>query len=91
MKEFAMKLVLELSPELESELASEASQLGLPLQEHALRLLAAGRNLSAGPHTGAELVAFWQGEGVVGSRPDIVDAQTHAREIRAQAELRVRI
>lgn len=40
--------------------------------------------------TGAELVAFWQRESVIGSRPDIEDSQAHARAIRERAEHRTR-
>ena len=85
-----MKLVLEVPPELEAELAAEASQLGLPLQEHALRILALGRNKPSVPSTGAELVAYWQAEDLVGTRPEIADSPTHARAVRGQAEQRVR-
>ena len=85
-----MKLVLEVPPELESELAAEASQLGLPLQEHALRILALGRSRASVPRTGSELVAYWQGAGLVGTRPEIADSPTHARAVRGQAEQRVR-
>ncbi|HEX6900290.1 MAG TPA: hypothetical protein VF789_11275 [Thermoanaerobaculia bacterium] len=42
------------------------------------------------PRTGADLVAYWQAEGLVGTRPDIADSQAHAREIRRQAERRER-
>lgn len=34
------------------------------------------------PRTGAELVAFWEREGVVGSRADIKDPGGHARGLR---------
>jgi len=40
--------------------------------------------------TGAELVAFWEREGIIGSRPDIVDPADHARRLRAEAERRYR-
>jgi predicted DNA-binding antitoxin AbrB/MazE fold protein len=39
-------------------------------------------------HTGAELVAYWQQAGLVGTRTEIRDSQQHAREIRADAERR---
>lgn len=38
--------------------------------------------------SGAELVAYWRREGVIGSRPDIADSQAHARAARARAERR---
>jgi hypothetical protein len=85
-----MTLTLELSQELESELSAEAAQLGLPLAEYALRILATGRAPRSLPKTGSELVAYWQSEGLIGTRPDITDSQQHARAIREQAEKRTR-
>ena len=85
-----MSLVLNLPAELETELASEASHLGLPLTEYVLRLLADGRTLSRAPHTGTELLAYWQREGLVGTRPDIADSAAHARALREQAQRRAR-
>jgi hypothetical protein len=85
-----MSLVLELPSELETELATEAARLGLPLSEYALRLIAAGRSATGALRTGAELVAYWQAEGLVGSRPEIADSQAHARALREQAERRPR-
>lgn len=38
--------------------------------------------------SGADLVAFWRAEGLIGSRPDITDSQTHARQLREQAQRR---
>lgn len=86
-----MSLVLDLPAELETELAAEAAHLGLPLPEYALRLLAGGRSLRSAPHTGAELLAYWQGEGLVGTRPDITDAPAHARALREQVQRRARL
>ena len=56
----------------------------------ALRLLAVGRLPDPKPRTGAELLAYWQGEGLVGTRPEITDAPGHARALRQQAEKRER-
>ena len=85
-----MSLVLNLPPDLETALAAEAARLRLPLQEYALRLLAVGRLPDPKPRTGAELLAYWQGEGLVGTRPEITDAPGHARALRQQAEKRER-
>ena len=85
-----MSLVLDLPPELESDLAREAARLGLPLSEYALRLLAAGRIPPPQLQNGAELVAYWKGAGLVGTRPEITDAPGHARALRQQAEKRER-
>jgi hypothetical protein len=85
-----MSLVLELPAELETELAAEAARLRLPLVEYALRLLAAGGIAHPRPRSGAELLAYWQAAGVVGTRPEIADAPGHARALRQQAEKRER-
>ena len=85
-----MSLVLDLPPELEIELAAEAARLGLPLPEYALRLLAGGRGPSPALRSGAELLAYWQGEGLVGTRPEIGDSPAHARALREQAQRRAR-
>jgi predicted nucleic acid-binding protein len=82
--------MLDLPQELESELAIEATQLGLSLTEYVLRLLSTRSIVGQLPTTGAELVAYWQREGVIGARPDITDSQAHARQIRHKAERRLR-
>jgi hypothetical protein len=84
-----MSLVLELPPELESELAAQAADCGLPLSEYALRLLA-GQSSRPAVRSGAELIDYWQAEGLVGTRPEIVDAPAHARSLREQAQQRAR-
>jgi hypothetical protein len=81
-----MTLNLNLPPELEHELSTEASQLNLPLTEYVLRILTARQVSENLPKTGAELVAYWQREGVINSRPDIIDSQAYARKLRAEAE-----
>jgi hypothetical protein len=85
-----MSLVLDLPTELETELTAEAARLGLPLPEYVLRLLAGGLAPSPAPRTGAELLAYWQGEGLVGTRTDIADGPAHARALREQAQRRAR-
>ncbi len=79
-----------LTPELESELTAEAAQFGLPLPEYVLRILSGARTLSSAPRTGAELTAYWESEGLVGTRPEITDAPAHARALREQAQRRAR-
>ena len=84
-----MTLTLELPRELEIKLNAEAERLGLPLEKYALRRLGeALETTDSVPRNGAELVAYWHSEGVIGSRPDIENSQTHARELRRQAEQR---
>jgi hypothetical protein len=85
-----MSLVLDRAAELETELAAEAARLGLPLPEYVRRLLASGRTPAPAPRNGAELLAYWQGEGLVGTRPDIEDSPAHARALREQAQRRAR-
>ena len=85
-----MSLVLDLPSELEAELTTEAAQFGLPLSNYVVGLLATGRRKKLAVQTGAELVAYWQSEGLVGTRPDITDSQAHARALRNQAETRSR-
>ena len=83
-----MTLVLNLSSELERELASEAARLGLPLPDYALRLLEAGRGPRSQSRTGADLLDYWRNEGLIGTRPDIGDSPSHARALRQRAENR---
>ena len=70
-----MTITIELPHELEQELSSEAARQGLPLAEYALRILAAGRLPRHMPVTGAQLVDYWQSEGLIGSQSDIVNSQ----------------
>lgn len=84
-----MTLTLELPRDLEHRLTTEASRLGLPLEKYALRLLGVAPQAETHPTTGAELVAYWRREGVIGSRPDIEDSQAHARALRHRAERRM--
>lgn len=86
-----MTIILDLPNELERELSHEAAQQGLPLAEYALQLLVAGRGSgpdAAAPRTGAELVAYWQSEDLIGSRSDIEDPVQHARDLRERAQTR---
>lgn len=85
-----MTLTLELPQELERELAQEAAQQGLSLTDYVLHVLATDRPVPIAPTTGVELVQYWQSEGLIGSRSDIDDSQTHARQIREQAEQRLK-
>lgn len=84
-----MTITLDLPQDLERELLAEAAQHGLSLDEYVLQVLAAGRSVPSLPKTGADLVQYWQDEGLVGSRADIADSQMHARKLRERAEDRV--
>ena len=84
-----MSITLELPEDLESALTTEAAHLGLSLSEYTLRLLSTRILPASVPTTGAALVAYWQREGVIGTRPDIPDSQAYARQLRHRAERRV--
>ncbi len=86
-----MSITLELPPELESELSDEATRLKLPVSEYALRILANRPLLTEAVRTGTELVAYWQNEKLIGTRPDITDSQAHARQLRNEAERREKL
>lgn len=81
-----MTLTLELPHELEEQLSQQAGSLGMPLSEYALYLLQ--QQMKPNPQNGAELVAYWQAQGLIGTRPEIEDSAAFAREIRATAERR---
>jgi hypothetical protein len=83
-----MTITLDLPENLEHELAEEAERLGLSLPEYALRVLTAGRLVAPMLTNGAELVAYWQREGLIGARPEISDSQEYARRLRVAAERR---
>jgi len=86
-----MTLSLELTPDEEARIRRRAATLGIDEREYAHRLLQAGLQDEESyelrdedrPKTGAELVAYWEREGLIGTRPDITDSQAHAREIRS--------
>jgi hypothetical protein len=61
-----MSITLDIPEGLACELATEAQRPGLPLNEYVVTLLATSRTVGSLPKTGAELVAFWQEQGVVG-------------------------
>lgn len=83
-----MPQTIELPDDLADALTDEASRLGLSLPDYAVRLLTSARPSSTSLRSGADLVAFWQAEGLAGSRPDIADSQSEARRLRDQAQRR---
>lgn len=99
-----MTLVLELTPEQEQQLEAKARQRNLDTTSYAITLLfekeTAEHDLDqvlppVGPlpvvnGTGADLVAYWEREGLIGTRPEIKDSLEHAQAIRLTAEQRVR-
>ncbi len=83
-----MTITIELPKELEQELSVEARQINLSLSEYILRLLSVRQILNNPPKTGAELINYWQNEGLINSHPEIKDSQEYARKIRYEAEHR---
>jgi hypothetical protein len=83
-----MSITLNLPHELEQELSVEAEHMGLSLSDYVLRILSTTLAGADKPKTGKELVEYWRNEGLVGTRPDISDSQSHATEIRKKAENR---
>ncbi|MEH2466985.1 hypothetical protein [Nostoc sp.] len=83
-----MSINLDLPPELENELFTKNSWLNLTLSEYILRVLSIKQVIANPPKTGDELVAYWQSEGVINSRPNITDSQAHTRKLRHEAQTR---
>ena len=81
-----MPLTLDLPDDLEATLTEEAARLGMSVCDYALHLLTITRPPIPEVRNGADLIAFWRAEGLVGSRPDILDSQAEARRLREQAQ-----
>lgn len=83
-----MPQILELPDNLADALNNEALRRGMSLPDYAIRLLTSACPSISEVRNGADLVAFWQAEGLVGSRSDIADSQVQARQLREQAQRR---
>jgi len=83
-----MSLTIDLPPDLEAELAAEAAALRLPLPEYVVRVIAVGRPPNPMPRTGAEVLAYWEREGLLGTRTDITNPSEHVRSLREKSEKR---
>ena len=83
-----MTVTLDLPQKLIDELSDEAARRGLSLSEYTSQILSSGRERRPEFQTGADLVAYWKAEGLVGTRPEIMDSQAFAREIRRAAQRR---
>ena len=84
----ATSLTLKIPEYLQERLTREAQHLGMSIEQYASRLLGAEPETKKSVMTGAEVVDFWKREGLIGSREDIDDSQSHARRIRHEAERR---
>lgn len=87
-KETKMSLSLDLPTEFEKQLANEAQQHGLSLHDYVLQKLGVQNNIQNIPKTGADLVAYWKRENLLGTHTHITDSVAHARNLRMQAEKR---
>lgn len=99
-----MTLTLELTREQEQQIEEEARRRNMDTASYAKTLLfeeqsAEDSEAQTLPHigplppengTGADLVAYWEREGLIGTRPDIKDSLKHARAIRRKAKRRIR-
>jgi len=83
-----MPRIVELPDDLAESLSNEALRQGLSLPDYAVCLLRSAHPSAASVRSGADLVAFWRSEGLIGSRPEIADSQAQARDLRDQAQLR---
>lgn len=84
-----MTFILEVPNDLERDLEKAAARAGMPVAEYALQILAANRVPEpAAPRTGAELLAVWEQEGLLGDGPDIEDPVKYARELRERNQRR---
>ncbi len=89
-----MTITLELPPVMSARLEEEAAKREKPVEEYALSLL---ERFMPSPapmpelKTGADVVAFWRANGLIGDwadREDIGDSLEYARSLRRQAETR---
>jgi len=85
-----MTLVIDLPADLERALAARAAEIGIPVEEYAVRVLASSGNGAAKFSSGAEVVEYWKAQGLVGTKPSTTDPAAHARALREQAERRIR-
>ena len=86
-----MTFILEVPNDLERELEKAAARAGLSVTDYALRVLAGidpHVSESNPPRTGAELVAYWKREALIGTRPEISDPAKYARDLRERAQRR---
>jgi hypothetical protein len=93
-----MTLTIELTPGTEGILRRLADQRGIGPADVARSLLEQRLEAeeqtaaSAAPSNGAELVAYWRDQQVVGAwadRTDITDSAAYPRELRRQCETRL--
>ena len=79
-----MAIAIELRPEIEAQLRERAARAGVDVTEYAGRLIEEG--LTGRPMTGADVLAYWDREGVRGVFAGGPDSPELARQLRAQEE-----
>jgi hypothetical protein len=82
-----MSITIELTEAEELRIREQAAALGLNEVEYARRRLV-GEADDLKPQTGAEALAFWEREGVLGLFSDRPDSPEFARQLRSEAESR---
>ena len=81
-----MPQAIELPDDLAEVLTEEAAHRGMSLPDYAVYLLMSATPPSIPIRNGAELVAYWESEGLIGSRPDIADSEVESRRLREQSQ-----
>ncbi len=94
-----MTLTLELTPEQEQRIEAGAKRRNMDAASYAKALLfeeeqgyrsQVPAQAAEEQWSGADLVAYWEREGLIGTRPYIQDSLEHAWAIRRRAERRTR-
>jgi hypothetical protein len=86
-----MSVVLNLPKRLEKQLHQEAASQEQPLEEYLLNLIHQARQPKAPAfQSTSDVLAYWQSEGVIGSKPVKTNSQKLARQLRNQVENRKR-
>ncbi len=84
-------MTLDLPPNLQARINEGAARQSLSPEAHALEVLETATSPPPPPGSGADLVDYWEREGVLGiwaDRTDIPDSPEYARELRQLAERR---
>ncbi len=84
-----MPVTLELPDDLAETLGAEAIRRGLSIGDYALCLLTPSTPRIPVKPSGTELVAYWEAQGLLGTRTDIADGQAEARRLREMAQNRL--
>lgn len=88
-----MTYKIELSGDLEKRAKRAATRRRLSVQKFLREVVTRALQSDSAPKSGAELVEYWEREGVIGiwaDRADIGDSARYARALRKQAEQRHR-